>query len=122
MSKMDKNLTTPHRAASLARLDVLEVQAQEVRLSAKIADALAERRPVAVNRYGQRLAVLLSGEQFELVAPLLALLQDGALVSPELLKTDEDFELERALAQDRDPTAAEEDQIDELLRESRPQG
>src|SRR6266568_2734841 len=99
-------------------MDVLEVSAQETRLSAKIVEALAERRPVAVNRYGKRLAVLLSNEQFDLVAPLLELLQEGALVSPELLKTAEDFELERALAQDREPTDAEDAQIAELLRAS----
>jgi len=102
-------------------MDILEVPAEEVRLSAAIADALAQRRPVAVNRYGKRLAVLLSGEQFDLVAPLLSLLQDGAHVSPELLKTDEDLELERALADDRDPSDAEDEQIVELLRESCPQ-
>jgi hypothetical protein len=85
-------------------VDVLEVQAQEVRLSAKIAEALAERRPVAaVDRYGQRVAVLLSAEQFDLVAPLFEQLQEGALASPELLKTEEDFELDRTLAQDRLP-------------------
>jgi hypothetical protein len=100
-------------------MDVLEVPAQEVRLSAKIAEALAERRPVAVNRYGKRLAVVLSDEQFDLVAPLLELLQEGALVSPELLKTEEDLELERALAQDRVPTDAEDAQIAELLEASR---
>ena len=102
-------------------MEVLEVPAQEVRLSAKIAEAIAERRPVAVNRYGKRLAVLLSVEQFDLVAPLLSLLQDGVQVSPELLKSDEDLELERALARDRDPSDAEEEQIDALLRDSRPQ-
>jgi len=99
-------------------VDVLEVAAQEVRLSAKIAEALAERRPVAVNRYGKRLAVLLSEEQFDQVAPLLELLQEGAAVSPELLKTEDDLELERALAQDRLPADAEQEQIAELLRAS----
>jgi hypothetical protein len=102
-------------------VEVLEVAAQDVRLSAKIAGALAERRPVAISRYGKRLAVLLSGDQFELVAPLLSLLQDGVQVSPELLKSEEDLELERALAADREPTDAEEEQIADLLRESRPQ-
>ena len=101
-------------------VEILEVPAQEVRLSAAIADALAERRPVVVNRYGKRLAVLLSSEQFDLVAPLLSLLQDGAQVSPELLKSAEDLELERALADDRDPSDAEDEQIVELLREPRP--
>jgi hypothetical protein len=102
-------------------MDVLEVRAQEVRLSAKIVAALAERRPIAVSRYGTRLAVLLSDEQFDLVAPLLELLQEGALVSPELLKTQEDFELERALAQDRVATDGEDAQIAELLRASNSQ-
>jgi PHD/YefM family antitoxin component YafN of YafNO toxin-antitoxin module len=98
---------------------VPEVPAQEVRRSAKVAAALAERRPVAVNRYGKRFAVLLSAEQFDLVAPLLELLQGGTLVSPELLKTEEDFELERTLAHDRLPGDAEDEQIAELLEASR---
>ncbi|SRR6266566_6440915 len=101
-------------------MNLLEVPAQELRLSAKIAAALAEQRPVAVNRYGKRLAVLLSEEQFTLVAPLLELLLEGARVSPELLKTEEDFELERALAQDRAPADGEDAQIGELLRASNP--
>lgn len=99
-------------------MDILEVAAQEVRLSAKIASALAERRPVAVNRYGRRLAVLLSEEQFDQVAPLLELLQEGAAVSPELLKTEDDLQLERALAEDRLPVDEEEAQIAELVRAS----
>jgi PHD/YefM family antitoxin component YafN of YafNO toxin-antitoxin module len=99
-------------------VNILDVPAQEARLSAKIAEALAERRPVAVTRYGKRLAVVLSEEQFELVAPLLELLEDGAFVSPELLKTKEDLELERELAQDRLPTEAEDAQIAELLEAS----
>ena len=93
MSNSVIHLTTLRGLASLTLVDVLEVPAQEVRLSAKIAEALSEQRPVAVNRYGKRLAVLLSDEQFALVAPLLELLHEGALVSPELLKTEEDFEL-----------------------------
>src|SRR6187551_1370775 len=101
-------------------MNVLEVRAQDVRLSAEIASALADRRPVAVNRYGKRIAVLLSGDQFELVAPLLALLDDGRLVSPELLKTDEDFALERDLALDRLSTDEEDAQIIELLRANEP--
>ena len=55
-------------------------------------------------------------ERFDQVAPLLELLQEGALVSPELLKTEEELELEHALAHDRLPTAAEDAQIAELLR------
>lgn len=121
MSNSVIHLTTLRGLASLTLVDVLEVPAQEVRLSAKIAEALSEQRPVAVNRYGKRLAVLLSDEQFALVAPLLELLHEGALVSPELLKTEEDFELERALAQDRVSTDGEDAQIAELLQASNPQ-
>jgi PHD/YefM family antitoxin component YafN of YafNO toxin-antitoxin module len=99
-------------------VDLLDVPAQEVRLSAKIGDALAERRPVAVSRYGKRLAVILSEEQFDLIAPLLELLQEGAVVPPDLLKTAGDRQLERALAQDRGSTPEEDAQIAELLRSS----
>jgi len=99
-------------------MELLDVPAQEVRLSARISRALAEHRPVAVSRYGKRLAVVLSDEQFDLVAPLLELLEQGAAVSPELLMTVDDLELERALAQDRESTDAENAQIAELLRAS----
>jgi hypothetical protein len=71
-----------------------------------------------VTRYGRRQHVLLTNEQFELVAPLLELLEQGAAVSPELLMTSQDIELARDLAEDREPSAAENAQIDVLLSDA----
>jgi PHD/YefM family antitoxin component YafN of YafNO toxin-antitoxin module len=99
-------------------VELFEVRAQEVHLPAQAIEALAAHRPVAVTRYGRRLHVVLSEEQFALVEPLLELLQEGAAVSPELLRSREDIELERALAEDREPAEAENAQVASLLAET----
>lgn len=96
-------------------MELVEIPAHEVRLPAEAVEALAAHRPVAVTRYGRRQHVVLANEQFELVAPLLELLEQGAAVSPELLMTGQDLALERDLAEDREPSAAENAQIDALL-------
>lgn len=80
--------------------------------------ALAEGTPVEVTRYGRPIHVLLSQEQFALVAPLLELMQEGVRVSPELLMSKEDIALARELAEDREPSAAEERQIEALLADA----
>lgn len=99
-------------------MELLEVAAQDVRLPADAVEALAAHRPVAVTRYGRRQHVLLTNEQFELVAPLLELLEEGVAVSPELLMTVQDIALERDLAEDREPSPAENAQIDALLSDT----
>lgn len=99
-------------------VELLEVPSREIRLPARAVEALAAHRPVAVTRYGRRLHVLLTEEQFSLLEPLLELLQEGATVSPELLRSAEDIELERALGADREATEAENAQIASLLAES----
>jgi PHD/YefM family antitoxin component YafN of YafNO toxin-antitoxin module len=99
-------------------VNVLEISAREVRLPARAIEALAEHRPVAVTRYGRRQHVLLSEEQFSLVAPLLEVLQDGTAISPEMLMTSEDIELLRDLDEDLEPTPEEEAQIAQLLAEA----
>jgi hypothetical protein len=96
-------------------VEIVEVRAQDVRLPAEAARALDDHKAVAVTRYGKRLHVVLAEEQFALVEPLLELLADGADVSPELLRSTADLELERELAEDRDTPAAENEQIAELL-------
>ncbi len=75
---------------------------------------------MAVTRYGQPIHVVLSQEQFALVAPLLELLEQGVAVAAELLMTEEDLALTRELAEDREPTEAEERQIEALHVESAP--
>ncbi|MGH3110381.1 MAG: hypothetical protein ACRDQT_05625 [Gaiellaceae bacterium] len=95
----------------------VEVPAHEVRLSKRAAAALAERRTVVVTRYGRRSHVVVSAERFALVEPLLELLDDGVVVPVELLLTTSDLELERLLAEDREPTPAEQALIDELIAE-----
>jgi hypothetical protein len=99
-------------------MELVEVAAQDVRLPAAAVEALSAHRAVAVTRYGRRQHVLLTNEQFELVAPLLELLEEGAAVSPELLMTAQDIALERDLAGDREPSAAENAQIDALLSDA----
>jgi hypothetical protein len=47
---------------------------------------------------------------------LLELLEAGASIPSELLLTEGDLELERALAEERQPSAAEEELIDDALR------
>lgn len=99
-------------------MKIVEVPAQEVRLPAQAIEALAAHVPVAVTRYGRRQHVVLAEEQFRLVAPLLELLEEGVAVSPELLMAREDIELERDLARDREPSDAENAQIEALLAEA----
>jgi hypothetical protein len=96
----------------------VEVPAHEVRLSKRAAAALADFQTVAVTRYGRRSHVVVSAERFALVEPLLELLDDGVVVPVEMLLTTADLELERLLAEDRDPTPEEEALIDELLAET----
>lgn len=98
-------------------MEIVEIPAQEVRLSSRAAQALASNRPVAVTRYGRRSHVVLSAYQFELVEPLLELLEDGAVVAAEVLATKDDLEIERLLAEDLEPSPGEEALIDELLAE-----
>lgn len=56
-----------------------------------------------------------SEEQFGLVEPMLELLQKGVSVSPEMLMTEEDVDLMRDLATDREPAEAEEAQLEALI-------
>jgi PHD/YefM family antitoxin component YafN of YafNO toxin-antitoxin module len=95
---------------------ILEIRSQELRLPARALEALERDVPVVVTHYGRRRHVVLSEERFALVAPLLELLEAGASIPSELLLTEGDLELERALAEDRQPSAAEEEQIDDALR------
>ena len=99
-------------------MEIVEIPAQEVRLSSRATAALASNRPVAVTRYGRRSHVVLNAHQFELVEPLLELLEEGAVVPAEVLMSKDDLELERLLAEDLEPSPGEEALIDELLAEA----
>jgi PHD/YefM family antitoxin component YafN of YafNO toxin-antitoxin module len=99
-------------------VEIVEIPAQEVRLSSRAVEALAANRPVAVTRYGRRSHVVLSAGQFELVEPLLELLEQGVAVPAEVLMTEDDLELERLLAEDREPSPGEEALIAELQAEA----
>jgi hypothetical protein len=99
--------------------NVLDVPSQEVRLPQEAVTALAEGKAVSVTRYGRRQHVVLSKEQFELVEPLLELLEEGANVSPELLMTKADVELMTDLAEDREVTDAETAHLESLLSEKK---
>lgn len=96
-------------------MDRVEVRSQDVRIPTEAVKALNEGTPVAVTRYGSTAHVLLSVEQFRLVEPLLELFASGTTVSPELLMTEQDIELMRDLANDHEPSAAEAEQLDELI-------
>jgi PHD/YefM family antitoxin component YafN of YafNO toxin-antitoxin module len=99
-------------------MKTVEVPASDVRLSKRATTALADRKPVTVTRYGRRAHVVLSADQFALVEPLLELLDEGVSVPAEILMTKDDLELERLLAEDREPTPGEEALIEELLVEA----
>lgn len=101
-------------------MDVIEVRSQEVRLPSRAIEALERQGVVALTHYGRRRHVVLTEERFSLVAPLLELLEEGAGVPAELLMTTEDIALERALAEDRAPSPADEQLIEEALAQSTP--
>lgn len=96
-------------------VEALEVPAHEVRLPERAVEALAGGGAVVITRYGRRQHVLLSEAQFALVEPLLDLLRAGVAVSPELLLTETDLELERELERD---DVVDDHEIAALLRES----
>jgi PHD/YefM family antitoxin component YafN of YafNO toxin-antitoxin module len=96
-------------------MEPVEVKAQDVRLPARAMEALNDGEPVAVTRYGRRALVLLSDEQFSLVEPLLEMLVKGATISPEMLMSEEDIELIRDFAEDREPAEPEEAQLEALI-------
>lgn len=96
-------------------MQTVELAATDVRLSGSAAEALADARPVVVTRYGKRSHVILTADQFALVEPLLELLEEGRTVPAELLMTNDDLELERMLAEDREPSAGELALVDALI-------
>ena len=97
---------------------MVEVPAHEVRLSKRASAALADLQSVAVTRYGRRSHVVVSAERFALVEPLLELLDGGVTVPFELLLTTSDLELEQLLADDREPSPAEQALVEELVAET----
>jgi hypothetical protein len=99
---------------------IIEVCSTEVRLPRRAVEALDRQGVVAVTHYGRRRHVVLTDERFSLVAPLLELLEEGAAIPAELLMTTEDIALERALAEDREPSPAEEQLIETALGQSSP--
>jgi PHD/YefM family antitoxin component YafN of YafNO toxin-antitoxin module len=96
---------------------VVELPATDVRLSPSAAEALSTDVPVVVTRYGRRAHVVLSAEQFALIEPLLELLEEGRAVPAELLMTEDDLELQKMLAEDREPSPGEIELINELIAE-----
>lgn len=96
-------------------VETVDVPAHEVRLSKRAASALLDGIPVSVTRYGRRSHIVLTIEQFELIEPLLELLDEGVRIPAELLLTEADIELERLLAEDREPSPGERALIAEVL-------
>lgn len=98
-------------------MKVVEIAAKEIRLPGEAVAALEEHGVVAVTHYGRRRHVILADEDFALVEPLLELLREGTEVPAEMLMTKEDIALERALAEDREPSPGEEELIEAVLAE-----
>jgi hypothetical protein len=96
-------------------MQLLEIRSQDVRLPAEALEALEHDAAVVVTHYGRRRHVVLSEERFALVAPLLELLDEGVRVPAEMLMTASEIDLERALAEDREPAPGEEALIDATL-------
>ena len=97
--------------------EMIKISSEKVRFPHEVVTELNEGNPVSVTRYGKPAHVLLSQQQFALVAPFLELLQEGVMISPEFRMTKDDIALDRELASDREPSEGEEDQIAELLSE-----
>lgn len=98
-------------------MDDIAVKAEEIRLSERARQALERGQRVLITRYGHPTGALLNWEKYSLVAPLLDLIEEGAIISPEMLMTRQDIALARDLAQDDETTPAEEAMIEEMLAE-----
>jgi hypothetical protein len=96
---------------------LVDITAEEVRLPERAREALERGRRVCISRYGRPAAYVLGGEQYTLVAPLLDLIEEGVVVSHEMLMSAADAALARDLAEDRETSPAEAAAIEELLAE-----
>lgn len=96
----------------------IAIKAEDLRLPSEAREALDDGGRVLITRYGKPTSALLSIEAYELVAPLLELIEEGAVVSPEMLMTKDDIALAHDLAHDTETTSAEEQQIEELLAQA----
>ena len=95
----------------------IAIKAEDLRLPITARDALEKGDRVLITRYGKPTSALLSYESYVLVAPLLELIERGAVVSPEMLMTTDDIALARDLARDVESMPAEEALIDSMLAE-----
>jgi hypothetical protein len=95
--------------------DMLEIGAQDMRLPERANEVLDEGGRVQVKRYGRPSRVVLSWDKFALVAPLLDLIEEGAVMSPEMLMSTTDIELARDLAGDREASEAEDAAIARMV-------
>lgn len=93
----------------------IAIRAEDLRLPSQAREALNGGGRVLITRYGKPTSALLNIETYEMVAPLLELIEEGAVVSPEMLMTKDDIALARDLANDTGTMPAEEQQIEELL-------
>ncbi len=93
----------------------IAINAEHLRLPSAARDALEHGTRVLITRYGKPTGALLNWQTYNLVVPLLELLEEGVVVSPELLMTNDDIALIADLAADEQTTPAEEELIDALL-------
>jgi hypothetical protein len=96
----------------------IAIRAEDLRLPAEARGALEDGDRVLITRYGKPTSALLSYKAYSLVAPLLELLEEGVVVSPEMLMTKDDIALARDLSSDTETTPAEQAMIETLLQQS----
>ena len=95
----------------------IAIKAEDMRLPVSAREALDHGDRVLITRYGQPTTALLSYESYARVAPLLELMEQGAVISPELLMSQADIALMKDLAQDTENTPAEDALIEVMLTE-----
>lgn len=100
----------------------IAIKAEDLRLPSEAREALDGGGRVLITRYGKPTSALLNIATYEMMAPLLDLIEEGAVVSPEMLMTKDDIALARDLADDTGTTPAEEQQIEELLAQTQESG
>lgn len=91
------------------------VTAEAFRFPAQANEALEQGDRVLITRYGKPTRAVLSYEAYQLVAPLLELIEAGATVSPEVLMSVDDVALSQDLAADDEVSDVEAAFIDELI-------
>lgn len=97
------------------RRPATSVPSEDVRLSSQARAALDESGRLIVTRYGQPAGAYLTWDRYALIEPMLDLLEEGVVLSPELLMTKDDIALIADLGTDDEPTPAEDAVMADML-------